>query len=235
MKSNFMWRLAAPLALLALVVPFNAFADDDDDRRKSRLESQLTEFNGGCPPHPLDDPNGCIDVQFAVHQLPHCPSGPNASIESFSIAMVREFSDSEALSGGSSILVRAGDGVALTLNTTELAADAPYTMWWVGFNPDNPCVAACNCNGNLLRPDLDSVFYATGAMSDGLGSATFSANVAYGELPAGIDQIPDFDDGAGGTISFGAPLAEGAEIHPVIRAHGKALKGKRRRGGDDDD
>ncbi len=245
MKTNLPCRLAALLALVAFVFPMTALADDDDKgKKRSLLEAQLTEFNGGCPPNPSEEPGGCIDVQFSEHRASHCITGPNVNIENFSIGMVRAFGDPAPLSGGSSILVRADDGIALSLSTTDLAPNAPYTVWWVGFNPDdpndpnedgNPCVALCNCSGDQLRPDDDSIFYATGGMTDSLGSATFSANVEYGELPAGIDQIPEFDDGAGGTISFGAPHLEGAEIHPVIRAHGKALKGKRRRGGDDDD
>ena len=130
--------------------------------------------------------------------------------------MVREFG-SEALAGGSSTLVRAGDGVAFNLSTTGLSPNAPYTVWWVGFNPGNECIVdggECTCG----EADIDSVFWAAGAMTDELGSATFIGNVEYGVLPDGYDQVP-FPE------LFPNPLEEGAEIHFVIRGHGPALKG----------
>ena len=124
--------------------------------------------------------------------------------------------------GGSSTLVVTDDGVSFSLSTGELAAHAPYTAWWVGFNPGNECLENCDCDGSRLRADRDSVFWATGAVSDLLGQATFSANVDYGVLPGGEDQVPFAPD-------FANPIEPGAEIHVVLRAHGRKLTG------DDDD
>ncbi len=240
MREHLLGRLAASLVLVTFLVPLTASADDDDGKRRSLLDAQLTQFNGGCPPNPDEQPGGCIDVQFSVHRAPVCANGPNENVGDYSISMVREFApegEPSPLAGGSSTLVRAGDGVAFNLSTSDLAPNAPYTVWWVGFNPDNPCIdestKTCSCTGNDLRPDKDSVFYATGGMSDRLGTATFAGNVEYGKLPMGFDQIPVFDT-PDGPITFNAPLENGAEIHFVIRAHGPALRGRGRRGGDDD-
>ena len=198
--------------VLALTFPISTLANGEGS---AQLMAQLTQFNGGCPPNPSDDPAGCIDVQFSIHRAPVCANGPNALIgDTYSISMVREFSS--ALAGGSSTLVRADDGLAFNLSTTGLAPNAPYTVWFVGFNPGNPCIVEggeCTCGGE----DIDSVFWGTGGMTDSLGSATFTGNINYGELPGGIDQVP--------FPGFANPVFEGAEIHFVIRAHGPALKG----------
>ena len=143
--------------------------------------------------------------------------------------MVREFSG--RLSGGTSTLVRADDGLSFDLSSTELRHNAPYTVWWVAFNPDNDCISSdepCNCSMESLRPGMDAVFYATGAMTDRLGTVQFSGNVDYGEVPTGFDQVP-----FGGL--FGAGIQPGAEIHFVIRDHGPALRGRARREDRDDD
>lgn len=209
----------------------------DDDQAGDLLLEQLTQFNGGCPPNPVGEPGGCIDVQFSIHRAPLCFDGPNAEVGLvgfdetaivYYLSTVRKFAapgDPSPIAGGASTLIRASDGVSTTLTSTELAPNAPYTVWWVGFNPDNPCVAACNCDADTLNGATDSVIWATGAVSDALGTATFAANLEYGETPDGEDQIPFAPD-------FSNGIEQGAEIHFVIRAHGPALTGD---DADDDD
>lgn len=222
MKANpLIWPALVMMLIVALAIPSRTLADDDDDR--DLLLEQLTQFNGGCPPNPEGELSGCIDVQFSIHRAPVCDNGPNANLGIYSFSMVREFREiteatEDPLAGGSSTLVRAGDGVAFDLSTTGLAPNAPYTMWVVGFNPDNSCINAadskCTCGSN----DIDAVFWGAGAMSDQLGSATFIGNANYDVLPDGPDQVP-FPD------LFPESLELGAEIHFVIRAHGPALIG----------
>jgi len=206
---------------IAVLLLHSALADADEDN--AALMAQLTQFNGGCPPNALEMPGGCIDVQFSVHRAPSCFNGPNVDVGGYSFSMVRD-NDDAALEGGSSTLVRAGDGLAFNLISNGSAPKAPYTVWWVGFNPDNPCITddpgVCTCGPASLRPGQDSIFYATGAMSDLLGTATFAGEINYGEIPQGFDQVP-----FGGL--FGVGIQQGAEIHFVVRAHGPAL--------DDDD
>lgn len=206
-------KLPSQISLLLAAATISAWAFAGGTFEGSPLHAQLTQFNGGCPP------NQCEDVQFSVHRAPVCTSGPNAQFQAYSLSMVREFSG--ALAGGSSTLIRAQDGVAFDLSTTGLRPYAPYTVWYVAFNPDNPCIErGCDCGEFDLRPGLDGVFYAAGAMTDRLGSAHFIGNTNYGELPTGEDQIPPF--------GLDAPIQAGAEIHFVVRGHGRRLSPKNR-------
>lgn len=213
-----------PLLAFLLVVsslPLVAQADDRGNGH-SRLYAQLTQFDGGC------ETNQCADVQFSIHRAPVCANGPNTNVNDYSLSMVREFS--LALSGGTSTLVRAEDGLSFDFSATGLRRNAPFTVWWVAFNPDNDCISSeepCSCTADSLRPGADSVFYATGAMSDRLGTANFAGAIRYGEVPTGFDQVP-----FGGL--FGVGIEAGAEIHFVIRDHGPALRGGGRRDSDED-
>lgn len=195
------------LTMLAASLPAHA-----KPRHGGGLRAQLTQFDGGCPP------NRCQDVQFSIHRAPVCPNGPSLGLNEYSAGMVREVSG--RLAGGGSTLVRAEDALAFDLSTTGLRPNAPYTIWWVAFNPDNPCISGedpCNCGVDSLRPGADSVFYATGAMSDRLGSANFAGRIDYGQVPDGFDQVP-----FGG--QFGVGIQPGAEVHLVVRDHGRALR-----------
>ena len=225
MNMNLNRRISGfPMIATALVVCSLPLGAQADDRGKGhgRVFAQLTQFDGGC------EINQCEDVRFSIHRAPVCPNGPNANLGDYSVSMLRDFS--LALSGGTSTLVRAADGLSFDLNSTGLRRNAPYTVWWVAFNPGNECISStdpCSCTADSLRPGLDSVFYATGAMTDQLGTANFSGHVNYGEVPTGYDQVP-----FGGL--FGAGIDLGAEIHFVIRDHGPALRGGgRHRAGDD--
>ena len=230
MKNISFVRMLISFAIAAVLLSHISLADGNRGRGRAALKAQLTQFDGGCPPNPLEVIGGCIDVQFSVHRAPSCTNGPNANINGYSISMIRDNADA-ALEGGSSTLVRASDGLAFNLISNGLARNAPYTVWWVGFNPDNTCItddpAVCTCGPDRLRAGQDSIFYATGAMSDKLETATFAGEIIYGEVPDGFDQVP-----FGG--AFGVGIQEGAEIHFVVRAHGRALKGNRGRGSDSD-
>jgi len=217
----------ASFTIAVLLVPVSSVADGNRGHGHSRLKAQLTQFNGGCPPNALEVPGGCIDEQFSIHTLPSCTGGPTANVDGYSISMIRDAQDL-ALEGGSSTLVRANDGLAFNYISTGLRPNAPVTVWWVAFNPDNACVEACNCGPSSLIPGDDSIFYAAGAMTDQLGTVTFAGEIKYGEVPDGFDQIP-----FGG--AFPAGIREGAEIHFVVRGHGRALKGGGRRNSDHDD
>lgn len=213
------FSLYCTLALILCIASLPLVAKAEDrGQGHGRLLAQLTQFDGGC------DVNACDDVRFSIHRAPVCPNGPDANLGDYSVSMLREFSGD--LSGGTSTLVRAADGLSFDLSSAALRRNSPYTVWWVAFNPDNPCISdtdPCSCTSESLRPGLDSVFYATGAMTDLLGTANFSGHIDYGEVPTGFDQVP-----FGGL--FGAGIDLGAEIHFVIRDHGPALRGGGRRG-----
>ena len=118
---------------------------------------------------------------------------------------------------GTSILVRTRSGVGFTLDTTALAPDAPYTAWWVAFSRPRACATPYQCGSvDLDNPDARvGVFFASGRVADGSRQATFAAQVDYGELPEGVDQVPN--------PARANPIEPGAEIHIVLRSHGPAL------------
>ena len=118
---------------------------------------------------------------------------------------------------GTTVLARTKAGVGFTFNTRDLAAEAPYTVWWVTFNRPSRCLVPYRCGSDDLgNPAAEpGVFFATGRMSDSYGQAEFSGQVDYGELPQGEDQVP--------FPGLDRPIRPGAEIHLVIRAHGPAL------------
>ena len=119
---------------------------------------------------------------------------------------------------GTSVLVRTKTGVGFTLDTTALAPEAPYTAWWVAFNRPRECFTPYACGA----VDLDNaaakvgVFFAAGRLTDAYGQASFAAQVDYGELPEGEDQVPN--------PARANPVEPGAEIHILLRAHGPALE-----------
>lgn len=135
-----------------------------------------------------------------------------------SYADVQRFSDNGVVDG-SSTLLRTDNGVAYSLNTSELGKKFAYTNWFVNFNNPEDCTTPCACGDvDFDKPDVEiGVFWATGRVADKYGQAVFAANANYGELPTGFDQVPFAPD-------FNAPIKEGAEIHIVVRSHGKASK-----------
>ncbi|MDJ0941881.1 MAG: hypothetical protein QNJ30_00325 [Kiloniellales bacterium] len=134
----------------------------------------------------------------AVVDLPALPDGSFAELD------------------GTTVLTRTKTGVGFTFNTTDLAADAPYTVWWVTFNRPRHCLAPYLCGADDFgNPAAEpGVFYATGRVSDAYGQAEFSGEVDYGELPQGEDQVP--------FPSLDRPIRPGAEVHLIVRAHGPA-------------
>lgn len=134
-----------------------------------------------------------------------------------SFAEMQRNSDRSVIEGTSSLLVRTDDGVAMTINTRELQRRGAYTNWWITFNDPEECSTPCECTGDDLgTPAVNGgVFWATGRVADRFGQAEFAANTDFGERPDGEGQIPNPD--------LDNPVAEGAEIHLVVRSHGRAL------------
>ncbi len=135
------------------------------------------------------------------------------------------FADGSAVDGGRSTLVRASDSVTATFNSSDLESKSVYTMWWVIFNNPEECVAPmpglsqCGEADVFGEPFGDtpvqvSVQYAAGNIVGGTGMVSFGAHLEEGELPSGDGQLV-----------FGPGLidAKKAEVHLVIRNHGKAI------------
>ena len=117
---------------------------------------------------------------------------------------------------GTSDLVRTVDGLAMNIDTTDLAVGA-YTIWWVIFNSPAGCSdGECGENDVLppnVNPDADvSVLWATGGIVGPDRMGHFS-----GRLGVGVD-------GAPGVVLWGDgvtnPIA--AEVHIIVRYHGPA-------------
>lgn len=134
-----------------------------------------------------------------------------------SIANVMEFGDPPVkVDKGSSALTRSGKGISTIINTDALGAEYAYTVWWVVFNKprhcsDNECGEDDLCveAGGTNAGD-NSIFWATGRVSDPWGQASFKAHLdRNGELP--------------GQVLCGEGITnKNAEIHMVVRNHGSA-------------
>lgn len=134
-----------------------------------------------------------------------------------STSSVLRFADFATVEGARSTLVH-GDGyVAATLTTSGLAADAPYTLWWVVFNDPEACLGGVCDLDDLFFPDGTmnvnqaadiAILFADGTITDELGNAAFSAVLHEGQ--------------ALGEVVLGAGLRDAAyaEVHLVVRAHG---------------
>jgi hypothetical protein len=135
--------------------------------------------------------------------------------------------DASVVEDGSSTLVRTKDGIAATLQTSDLQPGNGYTMWWVIFNNPEKCqysmpgVTSCGEEDVFGEPFGEtpvqvSVQYAAGAIVSETGTANFGASLNEGELP----EQP-------GQLVFGPGLinARKAEVHLVVRNHGPAIPG----------
>ncbi len=118
---------------------------------------------------------------------------------------------------GSGTLLREKRGITVEVKTTGLEADSAYTNWWVIFNNPNECADSCG-GADFANPAVQgSVLYATGGVSDGSGNATFRAF-----LPVGLVRLNSGEDIR---HPFGPGLQDPqkAEVHYLIRSHGKAV------------
>ncbi|MDJ0946550.1 MAG: hypothetical protein QNJ30_24135 [Kiloniellales bacterium] len=162
-----------------------------------------------------------VMLLLAAPALPSRTLAAADEAASVSFAGVKEF---DAAGGGvvdgATILHRGAEGVAYTFSTRDLQRAAPYTNWWVTFNNPEACTTPCACSDvDFENAAVDiGVFLATGRVSNGFGQAEFAAEIDYGELPDGRDQVPF-------APAFASPIEPGAEIHLIVRAHGPRLFG----------
>ncbi|UCH27082.1 MAG: hypothetical protein JSV66_05415 [Trueperaceae bacterium] len=142
-------------------------------------------------------------------------------------APVQYFSDASEVRGAWSKLIRLDNGIAVEVHTSDLEEGFTYTVWWVIFNTPSGCspdpavdasTPACgeddvfNADGEMdPNPDVNlSVAWATGNIVGESGMATFSAYLQKGHAP--------------GEVLTGSGLTDprGAEVHMVVRSHGRA-------------
>ena len=115
---------------------------------------------------------------------------------------------------GTAQLLREQKYVSANVVTTELSADAAYTMWWVVFNNPQACDTPFACGEpDLFDPAVKAaVLWATGTVSTGDATANLVATLAEG--PAPVDQ-----PFAGVVHGDRLHDADKAEIHLVLRFH----------------
>jgi hypothetical protein len=100
---------------------------------------------------------------------------------------------------GTSTLVRTDSGIAVSLQTSGLAAGHAVTVWWMVVNPD------------AAAP---SVLYAAGHVVDDSGTAGFGGALQEGDTD-GVVELP-------GLSLAGLLDATGATVVLVVRDHGPA-------------
>jgi len=99
--------------------------------------------------------------------------------------------------------------ISLQLALRDLDANASYSVWWIIFNYDNPCIAAQSCMG----PDLDGVVNAGGFVTGTDGTANMTAELDVGPISKGKAFFGELKD------SFGD------EIHIIVESHGDSTVG----------
>jgi len=118
---------------------------------------------------------------------------------------------------GGGTMRRSEDDVWVTFSNAELDTTTVYTVWAIVFNHPEFCAngaGACVPSVDLgTKAVKGSVFYATGFISGEDGQANFSAHIAAGEPPRGLQVL----------LGSGLESDNGfdAEIHFALRSHGK--------------
>ena len=116
---------------------------------------------------------------------------------------------------GAATLTRAMESATARIYTTGLQKKAAYTIWWVVWNDPSLCTGGCGEDD--LGITRNSVFYAGGFVTGKEGTVNVSVHVDAGDLAGGIDVL----------LPGGLEVGHGflAEIHLIIRSHGKIIKG----------
>ncbi len=130
---------------------------------------------------------------------------------------VRLVSDASIVPDASSRLVRDDGGIAMTLQTSGLAAGDAVTVWWVVFNYPENCLYGradlgirCGPGDFKNAPVQASVLYATGHVIGGEGVGNFGAYLTI-------------SDTTGALFGLGLTNPRGADVHLIVRDHGQAI------------
>jgi hypothetical protein len=144
-----------------------------------------------------------------------------------------DFSDPPLPVKGGGILLRSKDAVEARLSTMGLDDGAAYTVWWVIFNKPSKCSEECGEDDFI--DDLDmlyrygieqaeiSVVYANGFVTGEDRVANVTAHLNAGKVPAGWGVIFGWKDDKKSGLKKGN--GNKAELHMVVRSHGKAEAG----------
>lgn len=119
---------------------------------------------------------------------------------------------------GAATITRHMDSVGVYIQTSGLKRNAAFTIWWVIFNDPSLCGDACGDEDADFDPSVVAVCYAGGFVTGKDGTANVGVHLAGGHVAEGQECIIP------GELDIGNGF--GAEIHVVIRSHGKLLKGR---------
>ena len=125
------------------------------------------------------------------------------------------------LAGSTATLVRNDGGISTTVRTHGLEPGSAYTVWWVVFNSPAGCTPSepghepeCG-EDDIFRSEAQAaVLYAAGNVVGEDGRAGFGAHLSEGDTSGQIV----------GTSS-GLTNPREAEVHLVLRTHGRAVPG----------
>lgn len=129
--------------------------------------------------------------------------------------------DPQDINGSQAKLTRGDDSVTISVNTTGLPVGA-YTTWWVIWNDTAECndgTAPLLCGAGDLGSASNSVFFASGGVTNRNGVGHFGATVAENVLP-NDDATPNEQV----RVANGGGLgdAQTSEVHYILRYHGPA-------------
>lgn len=133
------------------------------------------------------------------------------------------FRFSDMMVVGSSRLIRHGNSLSMTLQTSDIPAGMAVTVWWVFFNnPENCATSPCgepDIFDSLVRAD---VLYAAGHVTGNGNHINFAAQHRVGDASGSV--MPFFNALLGLNLpSVGLEDLDGAEVHLVVRTHEEAL------------
>ena len=160
----------------------------------SKREGQLTTFDDGCH-------GACPDTHFAIF-----PPRRTSTYQTAEMLALGTFAESP----GAATLVRSSQTLQANMAMSGLDPLSTYTVWWVIWNDPGNCTDGCG-EDDLFIED-NSIFYATGFIADGSGTANAHAEARSGDTPLGADNFtgnPGLQPGKGFK----------AEVHLVVRRH----------------
>ena len=158
--------------------------------------------------------NNSVNLATAILVLAiGLPMTANAG-HSYQTANVVDFSTGLPVAGAGT-LTRTAESATARIYTTGLHKKAAYTIWWVVWNDPSACDDGCGEDDLFI--DGNSIFYAGGFVTGNDGAANVSVRVEAGDLADGIEVFN------GGGLDAGNGF--GAEMHLIIRSHGKIIEG----------
>ena len=124
--------------------------------------------------------------------------------------------DGVGITSSAGTMIRSRKAVDARLALSGLDANSAYTTWFVIWNDPSEC-ATNPCGLTDLEVPGNTVFYATGFVTDNSGTANLSVHLRSGKLPDGLQVL----------IPGNLRKNNGfdAEIHMIVRTHGPILPG----------